>query len=179
MSFSYGLRFGPLDGAGINNNFHRGPVIDMLSPNGWRHSLSIANRLEMRPWQGVRLNWPNWKLPFDHLLRLEERFEWNTSTWELDASLRLRYRLRVSYRWAALLREDRHWKAHGSAEIFGRLAGQDGQFQEQVRLALGIERSFPRKARLRIEIVWQKVDELIGGPVNDIYIRVRVFHGWD
>lgn len=139
----------------------------------------VANRFELRPWQGVRLNWPNWKLPFDHFLRLEERFEWNTRSGELDASLRLRYRLRVSYRWDSFIREDRHWQAHASAELFGRLAGQDGQFKEQARLGLGIERSFSRRARIRVEIIWQKVDELFAGPVNDIYLRVRVFHNWD
>lgn len=138
----------------------------------------VADRWELRPWQGIRLNWPNWKVPLDHFLRLEERFEWDTRDWELDASIRLRYRLRAAYRWDAFLQQERYWQAFASAEFFAKLLGEEGQFQEQIRLALGIERSFSRRARLRVEAVWQSVGEFFGSPVNDLFLRVRVFHNW-
>ena len=49
------------------------------------------DQFELRPWQGVRFNWPTvWRLHFKEFFRLEERFVWDTETKELDFSLRFR-----------------------------------------------------------------------------------------
>ena len=81
--------------------------------------------------------------------------------------------------WASLVRQNRYHQAFASAELFAKLAGGDqGQFQEQLRLALGLERSFSFETRIRFEVVWQKVGTFLGGPTNDIYLRFRVFRAW-
>jgi hypothetical protein len=69
----------------------------------------IDNRWELRPWQGADLVWPRWRVPLDHRLMFEERFDFNTATWEMRAALRLRYRLRATFRWDAV-QEDRYWR---------------------------------------------------------------------
>ena len=57
---------------------------------------STSNTFEARPWQGVGYIWPRFKrFYFDHYLRLEERFVWDTEIDNFDFSLRSRYRLRL------------------------------------------------------------------------------------
>jgi hypothetical protein len=56
----------------------------------------IPNILELRPWQGVSIGWPNFKrLRFSHYFRLEERIIYPTDTWDNSFDLRFRYQLSV------------------------------------------------------------------------------------
>ncbi len=140
----------------------------------------IDNRWELRPWQGASLVWPRWRVPLDHFLRLEERLDFNTKTWELSASLRLRYRLRATFRWDAV-QQGRYWRALAGTEVFVTLAGDQGQFREQVRVQVAIERSFRLLLRLRFEVAWQKEGAafFIGqGDVSDLWFRVRIYQNW-
>ena len=58
----------------------------------------LADRLEIRPFQGISAIWPKWRrLRLRHYVRFEERLEWETADWTLDASLRGRYQLQVDY----------------------------------------------------------------------------------
>jgi hypothetical protein len=136
----------------------------------------IADRWELRPWQGVTVVWP--RLPFElqHVLRLEERFEFDTETWSSQSSLRLRYRLRASKRWA---KPETYWRLLGSLELFGTLAGTEGQSAEQLRLTTGLERGSPSPVRVRLELTWQKAGRFIGdGSFNELFFRLRIFHRW-
>lgn len=140
----------------------------------------IENRWELRPWQGARLVWPRWRIPLDHFLRFEERFDFNTGTWESRSSLRLRYRLRATFRWGAK-QEDRYWRALLTTELFANLAGEQGQFTEQARVQLAIERSLRFMLRLRFEVAWQKEGQafFIGrGDVSDFWFRIRFYQNW-
>jgi hypothetical protein len=49
----------------------------------------IANRWELRPFQGVQFNWPQWKTPLSHYIRLEERFDFNLNTWNSQNSAQI------------------------------------------------------------------------------------------
>ena len=52
------------------------------------------NQLELRPWVGTFIKWPRLgPLTITNYLRLEARFVWDTGNWELDESLRFRYKL--------------------------------------------------------------------------------------
>jgi len=140
----------------------------------------IDNRWELRPWQGASLVWPRWRVPLDQFLRLEERFDFNTRTWKLSASLRLRYRLRAAFRWGAL-QKGRYWRALAATEVFVTLAGDQGQFREQVRVQVAIERSFRLLLRVRFEVAWQKEGAafFIGrGDVSDLWFRLRIYQNW-
>ncbi len=138
-----------------------------------------ANRWEVRPWQGVSAVWPRLPFQLQHVLRLEERFEFNTETWDSQISLRLRYRIRASHQWGAWLRRDRMWRVLLSAELFARLAGQEGQAQEQIRVVAGLERGIGPAWRARLEATWQKAGRFFAeGSFNELFLRLRAFHNW-
>lgn len=147
--------------------------------NFWTISDEITNRWEIRPYQGVGWVWPRTRVTFDHLARLEERFDFNTVTWSSVNSLRGRYRLRLRYLFG-MSRPDRFWRAFGSGEFFAKLAGEEGLQREQFRLTLGLERSFSRLWRFRLQMTWQK-EEIFFIPdqsADDIYIRFRVYQNF-
>lgn len=139
----------------------------------------IDDRWEIRPFQGLQFNWPRWKTPVSHFIRLEERFDFNLKTWNSQNSVRVRYQLGISYRWAAY-QPGRFWQATASAEAFYTFIGQQGQFQEQARATLGLDRSLDRYLNFRIEITWQQ-ERLVFDPnksVSDLFIRLRIFRNW-
>ena len=137
------------------------------------------NIYELRPYQGVGWVWPRSAVNFDHLMRLEERFEFDTSTWDSQNSVRARYRLRFRYLFANP-RPDRFWRAFGSGEIFVNLAGTQGLQQEQFRVTFGLERSFSQRFRLRLQTTWQQEDITLlpSSSADALYIRVRVFQNF-
>jgi hypothetical protein len=142
---------------------------------------TIANRWEVRPWQGIDVQWPGLPVPLETYLRLEQRFEFNTRGWALASSLRARLRVRAYHQWQALRRRDRYWRLFLGVEAFARLAGDAAQFEHQARLTLGVDRSFNLGLRIRFETTWQKstiffFDE---STVDAIYLRVRVYHELD
>jgi len=137
-----------------------------------------ADRWEIRPFQGIAATWPSSRLRLDHYLRVEERFEFETTDWTLDASLRIRYRLQIQFLWGGI-RGAAYWRFIGHAEGFATVTGEAGQFDEKVRIGAGIERGFGPKLRLRVDATWQKTGLIVtGAPTDDIYLRVRVFHVW-
>jgi hypothetical protein len=135
----------------------------------------IADRWEIRPWQGVNLTWPRAPIHFEHFLRFEEQFDFNTQTWESQNSLRARYRLRTVIQWSAF-QQDRYWRLLASVEGFLRLAGEQGQFREQFRLAVGVERSVRTGMRTRFDATWQREGRLfVDGAIDELFLRVRLF----
>jgi hypothetical protein len=135
-----------------------------------------ADRWEIRPFQGISATWPRSPIRLDHYLRLEERFEFETTGWTLDASLRIRYRLQTQLLWSGV-RGSAYWRILGHAEGFATITGEAGQFDEKLRIGLGVERGFGSKVRLRIDVTWQKTGlNVFDAPTDDIYLRVRLFH---
>ena len=133
---------------------------------------------EVRPFQGVSATWPRGRVSLTHYVRLEERFDFNTSTWTSQVSLRGRYQLAASLKWDAV-QPDRYWSLTGTVEGFLTLAGDQGQFREQVRATIGLERSFRRSLRIRGEVSWQQRRLFVQGTeVSDVFLRVRIFQGW-
>ncbi len=139
----------------------------------------INNRWELRPFQGLDFNWPRWKTPLHHYIRLEERFDFNTKTWNSKNSVRIRYKLNISYRWAAI-QPGRFWQATASGEAFLTLLGEQGQFQEQSRVTLGLDRSFAYDLHYRFEITWQQERLFFNTSesVTGVYFRFRFTKSW-
>jgi len=139
----------------------------------------IADRWEIRPFQGVSTQWPRGDLSLDHYLRLEERFDFNTVDWSSHISLRSRYKLALSFKWGQD-QDGMYWKALVEVEGFIMLAGNQGQFEEQFRLSAGMERSFEWGFRTRAEVTWQKEDTFLFGDesVDAVYFRLRFFQKW-
>lgn len=139
----------------------------------------IDNRWEIRPFQGVFFNWPQWRIPIRHYIRLEERFDLNTTTWNSLNSIRGRYQLALSYRWAAI-QANRYWEVSTMGEVFYTFIGEQGQFQEQARVTLGLDRSYRFNLHFRIEITWQQ-EQLFydtSRSASDIYFRFRYMYSW-
>lgn len=139
----------------------------------------IDNRWELRPFQGLDFNWPRGRVPLRHYFRLEERYDYNTATWDVKTSLRARYKLSVSYRFAAR-QPDRFWQATLSAEVFATLTGQQGQMREQSRVTLGLDRSLARDIHYRFELTWQQEGTLynLNETATNLYFRFRLTKKW-
>ena len=139
---------------------------------------TIADRWEIRPFQGIDANWPSSSIQLNHRLLLEERFEFQTTDWTLDASFRIRYRLQPAFRWGGVSGEA-FWRLLLHIEGFLTAAGDAGQFDERVRIGASVERGFGSAWRLRVDATWQKTGTIISGaPTDDVYLRVRAFHSW-
>ena len=55
------------------------------------------NTVELRPYQGVRLNWPKiWRMNFKHRGLVEERLLWSNEG-DFDPALRFRYRIKTKF----------------------------------------------------------------------------------
>ena len=136
----------------------------------------IADRWEIRPFQGLQTHWPRSKIPFQHYLRLEQQFDLNTETWESLNSLRLRYRIRPQLQFDTR-QSGSFWRLMASFEGFITLAGEQGQSREQARAMLALERSFRFGQRLRFEAIWQKAGLLFisNKTVDDLFIRFRYY----
>ncbi len=64
-------------------------------------------------------------------------------------------------------------------EAFLTVAGDAGQFRENVRLGLGIGREIGAAWSAWLDAVWQKTGRVFSGaPTDDLCIRVRVHQDW-
>jgi len=97
-----------------------------------------VNTFEIRPFQGVKVNWPVFKpIRFNHYLRLEERFNFPTDTWTLEFNLRIRYRfaLRASI---YTFKDESSIFIPASIEFFGNIGQQiTEKFSNRTRLNFG------------------------------------------
>lgn len=148
--------------------------------NFYTFNPTIANRYELRPFQGLDFNWPRGTVPLHHYFRLEERFDFNTDTWVSKNSLRGRYKISASYKWGSTRHENRFWKATAGAELFATFAGEQGQFQEQSRVTLGVDRSLSHELHFRLEATWQRETGFFhpDESVSNIYFRFRMTRSW-
>lgn len=139
----------------------------------------ISDRWEFRPFQGLDFVWPRGRVPLRHYFRMEERYDYNLTTGDVKTSLRGRYKISVSYRFAARL-HDRFWQATASAEVFATFDGEQGQMREQSRVTVGLDRSFSRDIHYRFELTWQQDGSVINADenVHNLYFRFRITKKW-
>lgn len=110
--------------------------------------------------------------------RLEERFDYNTGTWDSLNSLRFRLRLRSIYQFDAY-RKGRYFRAMFSVEGFQTMEGTAGQINERSRVTMGLERSFSYNQRGRIEVTWERQDLGIWNKeYSDIYLKLSYYPAW-
>ena len=136
----------------------------------------IDDRWEVRPFQGISAVWPDRRLSLEHYVRLEERFDLNTSSWSSLNSLRLRYQLLATYRWSAI-QADRTWSIVGIGEGFLKLAGEEGLQREQVRVTAGIQRDVRGGRSIRFELSWQQENLFFrrDQTIDEVFLRIRYF----
>ena len=143
------------------------------------NNLSESNRLEIRPFQGFKLTWPDRpRINIWHYVRLEERFDIETANWENTFGLRLRYQAEM----VLFLKGD--WLSFNDGvylpiglELFWNLIGVK-QFNDAVRITPGIGYEFSPlwKGELGIGYFYTRntVEDVFG--TNDIVFKIRVYH---
>lgn len=143
---------------------------------------SISNRFEIRPFQGYKLSWPN--RPFivlQHYVRLEERFDIETSDWINTFGLRLRYEAKLTLKFKGeLIPFNKKLYLPISLEGFWNLKGVQ-QFNDVVRIAPGIGYEFSPKLKAEFDVSYHYTRDTLEDDfaTNDIVFRVRVFHTLD
>jgi hypothetical protein len=160
----------------------RGPVGPFRLAGGigtfYRLNREGADRLELRPFQGIAATWPKGRrLRLQHYLRLEERFVWETADWTLDFSLRARYRLQVDHSFSGFA-SGSDWRLVFHMELFVTLAGNEGLLDEQFRVGVGVGRNVGSVLRVRADFTWEKVAFDFGSHADQLFIRLRVYQGW-
>jgi hypothetical protein len=160
----------------------RGPVGAFRLSGGvgtfYRLNKAGADALEIRPFQGIAATWPRLgRLRFQHYVRLEERFEWETDDWSLNSSLRVRYRLQTDFSFNSFaLGSD--WRVVLHIEGFLTLVGNAGLVDERRRIGLGLGRNVGHAVRLRADFTWEKAGLEFFEPSDHFYLRFRIYQGW-
>ncbi len=161
----------------------QGPVASFQLSGGvggfFTNNKIAANRIEIRPFQGIAATWPSRRiLGLEHYFRVEERFEFVSGTDRTNLSVRLRYQLQTQYALPGP-QEGPIWRLRAMGEAFLTVAGDQGQFRENVRLGLGVGREFGSAWSAWLDFVWQKTGRVFSGaPTDDLFIRVRVHQDW-
>jgi hypothetical protein len=137
----------------------------------------INDRWEIRPYQAVAFRFPSGNFTLRHRIRLEERFDFDTGTWESENEIRARYRVSSFYRWN-VFENGKYWEADVAAEFYFNLNGGNTQFQEQAKVTFGIDRGLNETSYIRFEISWLKEKLFDSSPISDVYFRLRFFKYW-
>ena len=144
----------------------------------YRLNKAGADVLEVRPFQGISSTWPRLRrIRFQHYVRLEQRFEWETANWRSTSSLRARYRLQTDFSFSGFARGS-DWRVVLHVEGFFTLAGDAGPVDEQLRIGLGVGRNVGSVLRLRADFTWEKAGLDFFEPSDHFYLRFRIYQGW-
>ncbi|MBD0404760.1 DUF2490 domain-containing protein [Flammeovirga sp. EKP202] len=138
----------------------------------------LENKLELRPYQGYALDWPNWKrFRLRHSLKLEERFEMNTKQWDNNFGMRFRYLFDLNFRLQGdLLPEAKGIYFPMSIEFFWNLIGVK-QFNDVVRTSAGIGAILTPKWGVEMRAGYHYSRDTIteNFSTNDIIYQAKVF----
>jgi hypothetical protein len=163
----------PLWDKRVEEEFHAGI--------GFFYTINLDNpdRLEIRPYQGYKLHWPNFaRLTVQNYVRLEERFEFTGNGGGEEFGLRLRY----------LVQGTLHFKHFNnsivkplylpvSAEFFFNLNGTD-QFNDVMRVGPGLGYLFPSGWRPEFDLTFNRTRGTVAEKftTSDLVFRFRLFY---
>ncbi len=137
---------------------------------------NISNNLEVRPFQGVDLQWPTFKqLQINHYVRLEEQFEYMNNDWVFG--LRGRYMISGVYHWS---KED--WNKLNNfylpfhTEFFWNITSTNLN-NDLIRITPGLGYTFNLKWKMEFSISYHRTRITIDDnfETNDIVFRIRIF----
>lgn len=132
-----------------------GSIMDLAGGFGFYYTMQeiIPNSFELRPWQGLKLDWPSLgRFNFDHNARFEQRFNRSIGTFEQwRFVLRTRYRLNVIFPINKPGIYDRTFFARANAEFFLNLGKSiEERFVNKNRYTMGIGYRFNSRWRLEM-----------------------------
>jgi hypothetical protein len=141
------------------------------------YNLYCANNFEITPWQGVQLNWPKWsRLSFKHLIRLEERFNYETKNWTSDFEFRLRYKL------SGKITVGKKWYIPFYGEFFLPLSNEIEEiYKNKERVGLGIGYKPNKELQISFSFSWQGSRAGINEDihVSDYIYRIKIKKVWN
>ena len=139
----------------------------------------LADKLEIRPFQAYSLTWPNRdRIAIKHYLKLEERFELNTSNWVNTFGLRLRYTASITLRFQGdLWQYGKGFYIPVSVELFWNIK-ETIQFNDVVRLTAGIGYEINPSWKTAFSVGYDYTRNTIGEGfhTNNILFRFRVYY---
>ena len=142
-------------------------------------NVDTANTFEIRPWQGVRINWPGWKpVKFNHYFRVEQRMNFITDNWELEANLRFRYRFGTNILLLTINEESR-LNLPAYFEFFLDVGQQiSEQFSNRTRLGIGL--AYRMNNKWTFEFHWVAQNSRTGSDqqfkTSDRLLQLKVRH---
>jgi len=140
---------------------------------------SVSNRLEIRPFQGYKLAWPNRpKIKIKHYVRLEERFDIQTQDWVNTFGLRFRYQARMELHFQGdYIAFNKGIYLPAEIELFWNLIGTK-QFNDAARINVGIGYEFSTAFKLEFNLAYHYTRNTLEDEfsTNDVVFRLRVFH---
>lgn len=141
------------------------------------NSVDTSNLIELRPFQGIDVKWPNFKwLSINHYLRMEERFRAFNSIWEFE--LRLRYMLAANFHWRKENRDIlNNFYIPVQVELFWDMLETETR-DNLIRFMTGVGYTFNVKWKLEFNFIYQRsrivVDDTF--ETNDLIFRFRLYH---
>ncbi len=145
-------------------------------------SKDVSNRFELRPWQGIQIKWPTFRhLRFNHLIRLEERFNYLLQDEVFETELRLRVRAggRIQFN---RMEGWRSFFIPFSLEWFAPLAGAVTEtFVNRAEFASGLGYNASRILQFRFLVNLRKsrVENTDGRSISDIAYHLQVRYSLD
>ena len=142
-------------------------------------NFDFSDRLEIRPFQGYRLSWPDReRIRLRHYVRLEERFDINTSNWENTFGLRFRYLAELTIKLQGdVIHDIKGVYLPVSVELFWNLIGTK-QFNDNLRFTSGVGYGFSEKWRVEFNLAYHYARNTVLDEFNssDIVYRFRAFY---
>lgn len=137
---------------------------------------------ELRPYQGVVLNWPSvWRLNFKHRGLVEERLLWNNFD-DFEPNFRFRYRLKTK---VPINKQSITYKTLYvplSYEVFGNTGKEEIElFSNQARAMIGLGYVFNDKWISEFEFTFQRSRSSIDDSykLSDRIFRLKlIYAGW-
>ena len=158
-----------------------GSIVDLTGGIGFYYTMQeiIANAVEFRPWQGVKVHWPTLgRFNFDHYGRFEQRFNhFIGGNEEWSSVLRSRYRLNIIFPINNSGIFDRTLYMRVNAELFWNLGKSiEERYVNKNRYAMGIGYRFNRKWRLEMYYLAEQARAFSeeGFKVNSHIIQVSL-----
>jgi len=134
---------------------------------------------ELRPWQGLQLQWPSFPIKLSHLFRLEERFFFDTESGNSIFRFRFRYQIGTRINWTESA-AGRGWNSPVSIEAFFMFDDKaEDRFGEEARVTVGLAHVFSPEFRIELDLLWQKTARLLDlYSDNELYLRLRFYQNF-
>ncbi len=158
-----------------------GSIVDLTGGVGFWYTIQqiLPNSLEIRPWQGVKVNWPHLgRIDFDHYFRLEERFNLyvdDRDAWSFAMRGRYRFNFTIPINNKGIM--DNTLFAKINAEFFMDMGKSiEERYVSDRRYTMGLGYRFTPKWRLELLYVIEqsKAFSSEGFKVNSHIIQFRL-----